>query len=126
VVAPKAFVEALTRVIAGESIASRPLTVRAIQRPEDESACDILFIDASAKERLGGLLTAASGRPVLTVSDVPGCLDHGGMIQLLLIGNRVRFSVDLNNVQRSGIALSSELLKVAVTVRGQSSGGGAP
>jgi len=126
VAAQKVFVDALTKVVAGEHIETRPLTVRTIQRPEDEVACDILFIDASAKDRLAGLLSVASGKPTLTVSDVPGFLDHGGMIQLLLIDNRVRFSVDLRPVARSEMALSSELLKVAVTVRGQSTGGGAP
>jgi hypothetical protein len=126
VAAQSVFVDSLTKVIAGESIDNRPLKVRAIQRPEDVSACDILFLDGSAKQRLAGLLAAAADKPVLTVSDIPGFLDGGGMIQLLLIDNRVRFSVDLEHVQRSRIALSSELLKVAVTVRGQPSGGGAP
>jgi len=124
VAAQRVFVDALTRVVAGERIETRPLTVRVIQRPEDEAACDMLFIDASAKERLGSLLSAASGKPILTVSDIPGFLDGGGMIQLLLMDNRVRFSVDLRPVARSEIALSSEFLKVAVTVRGQSAGGG--
>jgi hypothetical protein len=48
------------------------------------------------------------------------------MIQLLLIDNRMRFSVDLGPVARSQISLSSQLLKVAVTVRGQATGGGTP
>lgn len=126
VAAQSVFVDSLTKVVAGESIDTRPLKVRAIQRPEDLAACDIMFIDVSAKERLAGLLAATTDKPVLTVSDIPGFLDGGGMIQLLLIDNRVRFSVDLGHVQRSRIALSSELLKVAVTVRGQPSGGGAP
>jgi hypothetical protein len=126
VAAQKVFVDSLTKVVAGEQIETRPLTVRTIQRPEDEAACDILFIDSSAKERLDGLLTMVSSKPILTVSDIPDFLDRGGMIQLLLVGNRMRFTVDLRPIARSGIALSSELLKVAVAVRGQSAGGGAP
>ena len=126
VAAQKAFVDSLAKVVAGERIDTRSITVRSIQRPEDEAACDILFMDASTKDRLAGLLSIASGKPILTVSDTPDFLDRGGMIQLLLIGNRMRFAVDLRPTARSGIALSSELLKVAVTVRGQSAGGGTP
>jgi len=126
VAAQRAFVDSLTRVVSGELIDTRSITVRTIQRPEDETPCNILFIDDSAKQHLGGLLSSASGKPILTVSDIPGFLDHGGMIQLLQIDNRVRFSVDLRPAARSEIAFSSELLKVAVTVKGQSAGGGAP
>jgi hypothetical protein len=119
------YVEALTGIVAGEHIDARSLAVRAVQRPEDTANCDILFIGASAKERLDSLLAATASRPVLTVSDIPGFLDRGGMIQFLVQGNRVRFSVDLRPVAHSGLSLSSELLKVAVTVNGRSAGGGA-
>ncbi len=119
----KIYVDTLTKIIAGEHIDSHPLTVHAIQGPEDEAGCDILFIDASVKDRLDALLSVTTGKPVLTVSDIPGFLDHGGMIQFLMIGKRVRFSVDLGPVTRSGISLSSELLKVAVSVKGGSDGG---
>jgi hypothetical protein len=122
----KNYIDTLSRVVTGERIDTRPLSVRAVQRPEDEAGCGILFIGVSEKERLGSLLAAAAGRPVLTVSDIPGFLDRGGMIQFLTISNRVRFSVDLQPALRSGIALSSELLKVAVDVRGQPTGGGEP
>jgi hypothetical protein len=122
----KLYVDTLTRIVAGEHIDTRSLAVRAVQRPEDTAGCDILFIDASAKERLGTLLAATAARPTLTVSDIPGFLDRGGMVQFLVQDNRVRFSVDLGPVSRSGLSLSSELLKVAVAVNGRPSGGGAP
>ena len=122
----KLYVDTLTRVVAGEHIDTRSLAVRAVLRTEDAARCDILFIDASAKDRMDSLLAATATRPTLTVSDIPGFLDRGGMIQFLVQDNRVRFSVNLRPVARSSISLSSELLKVAVAVNGRSSGGGAP
>jgi hypothetical protein len=120
-----AYIEALKKTVAGESIDGRPLAVRPIRRPDEVTGCDVLFIGASAKDALDPLLAAASGKPILTVSDSPGFLDRGGMIQFLLIDNRVRFAVDLRPVQTSGLSLSSELLKVAVTVNGKPTAGGA-
>jgi hypothetical protein len=121
----KLYVDTLTRIVAGERIDTRSLAVRAVQRPEDSTGCDILFIDASAKDRLDALLAATAAKPALTVSDIPGFLDRGGMIQFLVQDNRVRFSVDLRPVAHSSLSLSSELLKVAVAVNGRPSGGGA-
>jgi len=119
-----AYVDSLKKIVAGESIDGHPLGVRLLQHPGDEAGCDVLFIGAAAKERLDSLIAATASKPVLTVSDIPGFLDRGGMIQFVLIENRVRFSVDLGPVTRGGISLSSELLKVAVHVK--PSGGGAP
>ena len=124
--APKPFADTVARLIAGERIESRPLAIRTIQSPADETGCAILFIDASAKDRIGDLLAATAGKPVLTVSDAPGFLDRGGMIQFLVVGNRVRFSVDLRPAERSGVSLSSELLKVAVSVNGRPEAGKTP
>jgi YfiR/HmsC-like len=126
VAAPKTFVDTVTRLTTGEHIESRPLAIRAIQNAGDEAGCAILFIDVSAKERLDTLLAATAGKPVLTVSDAPAFLDRGGMIQFLVVSNRVRFSVDLRPAERSGVSLSSELLKVAVSVNGKPNGGQTP
>jgi YfiR/HmsC-like len=46
------------------------------------------------------------------------------MIGFILDGNRVRFDVNLDSAQGAGLTLSSELLKVATSVRKVSRSGG--
>jgi hypothetical protein len=121
----KVYLDTLSRIVAGEHVNERSVSVRAIQRPEDVAGCNILFVGQSAKAHLDSLLTAAADKSVLTVSDIPGFLDRGGMIQFMLVDNRVRFSVDLRPSARHGITFSSELLKVAIAVNGQPGDGGA-
>jgi hypothetical protein len=41
---------------------------------------------------------------------------NGGMIQFVTAAGRVRFMVDLGTAQNSGIAISSKLLGLAVSV----------
>jgi len=118
----KGYAGSLTRLAKGEQIDARPLAVRVVQTAADVAGCGILFVDVSAKDQEAAMLTATAGKPVLTVSDIPGFLDSGGMIQFVVIDQRVRFSVDLRATTRSGLGLSSELLKVAVKVNGASGG----
>lgn len=118
------YVDTLKRVVTGEQLGTRPFEVRAVQGSDQEVGCDILFLGSSTRDRLDELLAACAGKPALTVSDLPDFLDRGGMIQFVLAENRVRFSVNLHPVSRSGISLSSELLKVAATVMGTAGGGG--
>lgn len=119
-----AFLTSLRRIVDGENVAGRPIRMRLLDRSEQVTGCEILYLDASARDS-SSLIEAALGKPILTVSDAPTFLDHGGMIQFIAIQHRVRFSVNLRPVTRCGLALSSELLKVAVSVKGQPSGGGA-
>ena len=48
---------------------------------------------------------------------MPQFAKRGGMIQFVMDGDRVRFLVNLSAAERSGLTLSSELLKVAVSVK---------
>jgi hypothetical protein len=124
VAGPRSYSDKLQQIVSGEKIEGHALAVRPVQKPESLAGCDVLFLSATLKDRLDPLLAASVGKPILTVSDSPGFLDRGGMVQFLMAQNRVRFSVDLGPVGRSRLSLSSELLKVAVSVKGAAPAGG--
>ena len=106
----------LDRTTAGEAIGDKKVIDRRISRPQDAVGCSILYIGDSEAEQLGRVLAAVKDAPALTVSNVPGFLERGGMIQFVLENGRVRFGVNLSPTQQHGLILSSELLKVAVKV----------
>jgi hypothetical protein len=101
-------------------VAGHSLRARAVERPAEESGCDLLFL--AGREDSAGMLHAADGKAILTVSDMPDFLDRGGMIQFVTVDDRVRFSVNLSSVSHGGLSLSSELLKVALHVDGSNGG----
>jgi hypothetical protein len=107
----------LDAALAGERIDQVPLAARRIATVRDAAPCRILFISASAEKQLKDILSSLGKIGVLTVSDIPEFARHGGMIQLVLRGNRVRFEVNLTAVEQVGLSLRSELLKLAVAIR---------
>jgi hypothetical protein len=108
----------LERTIQGETVNGKSVAERRIMRPQEAQGCAILYISRSEAARLRQILDTVRDWPVLTVSDLPDFTDKGGMIQFLLQGGRVRFQVNLVPATQAGLALSSELLKVAVNVKG--------
>jgi len=118
------FADSLQKTVVNETIGARVLQVRRVIRPDDETGCAILFIEAAQHLRSEDFLDAVADRPTLTVSDEPDFLSHGGMIQFQLVERRVRFSVDLDAVNHARLTMSSELLKVAVSVKGKMPEGG--
>lgn len=113
----------LDATVRGEQIDGKPVIAQRIKVSENATACKVLFIGRSEEAQRNRLLAGLKKSGVLTVSDVPGFLDHGGMIEFMTAGNRVRFEVNLKAAQDAGITLSSELLKVATAVRGKPEGG---
>jgi hypothetical protein len=102
----------------GKKVQNRELQVVHIARLNDLGGCDTLFIAQSERDRLGDVLAAVSKRPTLTISDIEGFTDKGGMIGLLVRNERVQFDVNLTAARSAGLQISSELLKLAHAVVG--------
>jgi hypothetical protein len=111
------FGPALDTVLAGETIGGKSVAAKRISSPQEAVSCQILFLSAAEDSQLSKLMEALDKGAVLTVSDMPQFSRRGGMIQFVVEGKKVRFEVNLTAVQRAGLTLSSELLKVATTVR---------
>lgn len=95
----------------------RGLRVSVVHRPADEvPACDVVFVTRADGATLATLQHAAAGRPILTISDQPGFIDHGGMIEMKLVAGRTRFDINLAAARAAGLTLSSQLLQLAERV----------
>jgi hypothetical protein len=83
---------------------------------EDLSGCDILFISGSEKGNFEKITGAVKSKPVLTVADSPGFLARGGMINLVMISDKVRWEMNRTRIEAAGLKLASQLLQSAVKV----------
>jgi hypothetical protein len=108
----------LDRIISNATINGKKVLAKRIAKPQDAAECRIVFLGSSEASRLPSDIAALNKLGVLTVSDIPDFIQRGGMIQFVLDGDRVRFEVDLTAAKEAGLSLSSELLKVAMKVRG--------
>ncbi|HEY2469503.1 MAG TPA: YfiR family protein [Terracidiphilus sp.] len=108
----------LQSTLTGEAVGGRPVAVKRILRAGDGVNCHILFLNTGEADHLNETLAALGHASVLTVSDIPEFAQRGGMIQFVLQGDRVRFEINRANAENSGLTLTSDLLKVAVAVRG--------
>jgi hypothetical protein len=107
----------LDSTLAGESLDGKPVMLRRISKPQDAGECRILFISSTEEKHLREILAVLNQSGVLTVSDMPGFTRRGGMIQFVLEGDKVRFEINLASAESARLVLSSELLKVAASVK---------
>jgi len=115
----------LDTTVAGETLGNRKLVARRIASSKEAAGCRIVFISSSEALRVKEVLTSLEKSGALTVSDVPGFTNGGGMIQFVLKDNKVRFEVNLSAAQKAGLIFSSQLLKVASDIKKEPDKGGA-
>jgi hypothetical protein len=109
----------LDALAANTTVGNLPVHVNHSPDVTSAKSCAIVFISSSEGDRLREDLAILGNTDILTVSDASDFLQHGGMIQFVLISNHVRFAVNLDAVNRAHLVLSSELLRVASSVSGK-------
>ena len=78
--------------------------------------CDILYISRSEKGNFEEITAAVKNKPMLTVADSPGFLARGGMINLVIINDKVRWEINRTRIEAAGLKLTSQLLQSAARV----------
>lgn len=113
------FGRSLDAVVQGERVGERGLAVERPERIGDLDGCHVLFVSGSERERLPEVLARVEEEPVLTVGDADGFLRAGGIINFILEGSKVRFLINQEAAERSGLRISSKLMRLAVTPGGR-------
>jgi hypothetical protein len=111
------FGETLDRIAGARPVQGRRLVVRRLKTLSEIKDCQILFVSTSEGDQVPAIMRAVNGAPVLTVSDIQNFTDRGGAIDLYLEQRKVRFTINLRATDRARLRLSSQLLKIAASVR---------
>lgn len=106
----------LARLSEGRDILGRPVMVKPLRKGESAAGAQVLFVGRESA-RLAELARSVAGTPVLVVSESPGALDQGSLVNFVLLEGRVRFEVALDSAERNGLRISPRLLALATRVR---------
>jgi len=100
-----------------KSIYDKPVSVRQLSSIEQSNACHLVFVDSSERALIQRLFIHLADSPVLTVSDIAGFMDEGGMIEIIKVNNKFRFKVNTKQLDKARLKMSSQVLKLAVDVK---------
>jgi hypothetical protein len=100
----------------GKLLQGHPMSVKRVGWRDDLTGFHILYVSASEKRRLDDILDRVKSSSALTVSDLEGFCDSGGVIAFVMDQDRIRFEVNVEIAQRQGLKVSSKLLSLATRV----------
>ncbi len=109
--------QSLEKNLKGKTIKKKPIVIMKAQQIESLKSCQIVFITASVKETLNDIMAALEGTDVLTVSDIKDFSHNKGIVGFFWERDHVKFSVNLDNLRKTALSLSSKLLKIAKIVK---------
>jgi hypothetical protein len=107
----------LDEAATGQRVGGRPVLLRRLPAIGRGSDCDVLFASGSPVQSVAAILETVRSTPVLTVTDSERLGGPPGIIDFVIVNNRVRFSIDDAAAAANGLAISSKLLSLAVVVR---------
>jgi len=110
---------ALDKIVAGEQVASRPIEICRLQRIDELTPCQMIFLSESFWSdpgELSRILDFANRHNALTVGESAAFLQRGGTVALIFRNNRVRVGINIAAANRAGLQFSSKLLQVATIV----------
>jgi hypothetical protein len=99
-----------------EAAARGQVAVRRMPVVDRAAGCQVLYVSGSSKQSVGQALAAVRGAPVLTVTDAARGPQRG-MIHFVVFQDRVRFHIDAAQASESGLAISSKLLALGLSVK---------
>ena len=107
--------------MAGKMIRGRKLVVESLTKSEAmDNSCQVLFVGQKGEPIVKGLLKKAGDKPILTVSDMEGFVQLGGMVGLKNRADSVengkkpkKFIINLSAVRKSHLKIRSRLLRIS-------------
>lgn len=98
----------------GREVRGRTLKIRRPAGIDERDDCAIVYISPSHSGDYPRLLdTLSRDRGVLSVSDIQGFAENGGVIEMYLENSRVRFAINVDAARQAGLEMSSQLLRLA-------------
>lgn len=100
---------------------NRKLVIRSIVQPlkeTDLSNCHVIFVCASEQKHINSILESVKNSPVLTIADSDDFVKAGGMVELVIHRNKIRWRLNSTAIQTSGLRLNSQVYRNAVDIVG--------
>ena len=106
--------EKLQSIVPGRRINGHEVVIRPLPSELEIPQCQVLFIRASERNDLPGVVARLKNASVLTVSeDVSNFSESGVMINLYSVKGKTVFEINHDAASRAGLKISSKLLSLA-------------
>jgi hypothetical protein len=99
--------------IARRTVNQRQIDLQRVAKIQDTQRCQLLFVNASERQRWPELSAFLAGKSVLTVSDLEEFAGSGGMVEFGRKNQHIDVAINMTAVATAGLHVQDRLLKLA-------------
>ena len=99
-----------------KKVGARNVRLLNAQSIAEVETCHVLFVSKSEQGNLGQLKQITEGQPVITVSDIKGFSQEGGIFEFITRAGRLSFIVNNKQAIKRGLQINASLLNLAAEV----------
>ena len=104
------------KTIEKQKIHKKGVHVVIIDGAEDISHCSVIYLSNVGEGEEIATIQKARSQAILTVSSNSGFIRRGGMIEMMVIDDSVKFSINYASAIESHLKISSKMLELALEV----------
>ncbi len=93
------------------------IDIKSLAPADDPRACHMVFVRAADKKEVPKILASLRGSSALTVGETKGFAERGGVINLAVEENKLRFEINVEAAAQTRVKISSKLLALARIVK---------
>lgn len=101
----------------GRTAGGHPIEIRKLKPNDDQKVCHMIFVRSGEKKVASKILTSLKGSSTVTIGESTDFAAEGGLINLTLDGDKLRFEINLNAAMQTRLKISAKLLSLAKIVK---------
>jgi hypothetical protein len=117
VFADSRYTRELEKAVKNRKVNGRSIVVNEMRSIEQARGFQMLVFDAAPDARMKETLQALKDAPVLSIGESEAFAESDGILNFVREGDKLRFEINLDAAQRSGLKISAQFLKLAKKVR---------
>jgi len=117
VVGDEEFTTKLAALLKDKKAHGRAFEVKRIANPSDVKGTHILFVPNSETKKFPQYYDVVKKTPVLTIGESGQFLDAGGIINLGIEDDQLRFEIHPEAAESANLVISSRLMRLAKTIK---------
>lgn len=106
----------LEALAATKKVGTKTIVVKKLSPTADLSACHIIFLAEGQSSHLSTIAGKISGKPILLISEVTNGAKKGAGINLIIVDDKMKFEMNKGQIEKQGLKVSGDLIKLAVLV----------
>jgi len=117
VIGRTSFAQVLHGLLDGKSVNGRLVQTVELKPGSDARQCRLIYVATDKSSEIKQILASVRSTRTLAIGETDKFLEYGGTVNLLLLDGHMGFEVSLDALDRTGIEISSKLLRLGQVKR---------